>query len=488
MPQNLESNVTQQIGRLQQFRCQLSDLLADKTDATMNLIDVLTANVHARSVCELSLSALYRYQYSSVYDSIDWFFKTEDPLSDASRREREGQICSLIVKAVLESDPLSWVKIGIDSTSVARQYARTLADRTMVYCPNPIAGNKPITIGHRYVVLCYLPNKSQKTDPPWAPPLSIRRISSSEKETTISAQQLNRLLESQVGGIQSRKCLCVVDSGLSAIEFLQTAAKHSNLVTIARLRSNRVVYQKPPPKVDPPKRGHPRWYGPRFALNESSTHPPSDEGVEIHQITRRGKRLTVCIEAWQKMLVRGSREHQMHRFPFNLHKVTVTDEKGTPMFVRPLWLAVFGKNRTEISPQEVYEAYRQRYDIEHFFRFGKQRLLFDKYQTPVVQHSENWAQIVQLAYAQLYIASPLAQCLPRPWERYLPKYKMDAISVSDVQRDFPRILSTIEPVCKVPKRRGKSPGRAQGNGPGPRPLAEVKKKGRQRQKSEVSLT
>jgi hypothetical protein len=488
MPQNLISNVTQQTTRLQQFRCQLSEILTDKTDATINLIDALTANLKARSVCELSLSALYRYQYSSVYDSIDCFFKAESLPSDASRRKQQRPLCSLVVEAVLESEDNKWMQIGIDSTSIARQYARTLADKTMVYCPNPIAGNKPITIGHRYVVLCYLPQKSQKTAPPWAPPLSVRRISSLEKETSVSAQQLTSLFESQVAGIESRKCLCVVDSGLSAIEFLATAAKLPNLVTIARLRSNRVVYHSPQPEVEPPKRGHPRWYGHRFALNDQSTQAPPDQVAEMSQMTRRGKRLTICIAAWQNMRVRGNRAHQMHHFPFTLHKVTVTDESGSARFKRPIWLAVFGKNRAEVSLQEVYEAYRQRYDIEHFFRFGKQRLLLDKYQTPDVEHEENWVQIAQLAYVQLYLAASLARCLPRPWERYLPKYKTLAISVADVQRDFPRILSAIEPLPKVPKRRGKSPGRAIGDCPGRRPLSSVQKKGRQRQKSTVSLT
>lgn len=31
--------------------------------------------------------------------------------------------------------------------------------------------------------------------------------------------------------------------------------------------------------------------------------------------------------------------------------------------------------------------YRQRYDMEHLFRFGKQRLLMTSYLTPDVQHA-----------------------------------------------------------------------------------------------------
>ena len=40
-------------------------------------------------------------------------------------------------------------------------------------------------------------------------------------------------------------------------------------------------------------------------------------------------------------------------------------EAGEKLFLRPLWIAVFGKRRYEISLEEVYDRYRCRYDIEH---------------------------------------------------------------------------------------------------------------------------
>jgi hypothetical protein len=65
-------------------------------------------------------------------------------------------------------------------------------------------------------------------------------------------------------------------------------------------------------------------------------------------------------------------------------------------------------------------AYLQRYDLEHFFRFGKQKLLLDKFQTPDEKHEEHWWQLVALAYLQLWAAKDMASNLPRPWEQYLP--------------------------------------------------------------------
>ena len=44
----------------------------------------------------------------------------------------------------------------------------------------------------------------------------------------------------------------------------------------------------------------------------------------------------------------------------------------------------------EISVEEYFTHYQDRYDIEHFFRFGKNNLLMDQYQTPETKHEEAW--------------------------------------------------------------------------------------------------
>ena len=155
----------------------------------------------------------------------------------------------------------------------------------------------------------------------------------------------------------------------------------------------------------------------------------------------------------------------MHQHPFTLIRGVVLNEAGEPVFQRPLWLLVIGQQREKVSLLEAWNAYRQRYDVEHFFRFGKQRLLMTAYQTPEVEHEENWWQITQLAYVQLWLARYLAERMPRPWERYLPRYTTESskeASPSEVQRDFGRIIQEIGTPAKVLKPRGKSKGRAKG--------------------------
>jgi len=170
--------------------------------------------------------------------------------------------------------------------------------------------------------------------------------------------------------------------------------------------------------------------------------------------------------------MRGKRSIPMHEKPFTLIRITVNDSSGKAVFKRPLWLIVIGERNREISLPDVYQAYRQRYDIEHFFRFGKNRLLMNSYQTPDISHEQNWWEIVGLAYVQLFIGAQFAQNLPRPWERYLPGIteQKDGViaSPSMAQRDMSRIISEIGTPAAFPKPRGKSPGRQKGQSPGKR--------------------
>lgn len=139
-------------------------------------------------------------------------------------------------------------------------------------------------------------------------------------------------------------------------------------------------------------------------------------------------------------------------------------ETGALVFQRPLWLwqIVRGRRGAEWTLEQIYTAYRQRFDLEHFFRFAKNRLLLDKFQTPEVRHEEHWWQLVCLAYLQLWLAAPLANALPKPWERYLPKRPSGTVSSpTRVQRDFERIIRLVGTPARSPKRRGISPGRRQ---------------------------
>ena len=172
------------------------------------------------------------------------------------------------------------------------------------------------------------------------------------------------------------------------------------------------------PKIIPSK-GHPRWYGAKFDLKDEATWHKQTEVLQTNFTTKRGRLLQVRIQSWSDMLMRGSHDSPMHRNPFTLMQIQVTTPEGISIW-KPMWLIIMGQRRHELTTTEGYQAYRQRYDIEHLLRFeregrrgflamsnhavGKQRLLLNASITPEVEHEENWVSLSFLAYVQLWAA------------------------------------------------------------------------------------
>jgi hypothetical protein len=427
-------------------------------------------------VVELSLSPLFRREYGSLSDAIAHFFQASClEQAEAERREWEKDITRLIGRYVPEPQQRRYWLLGTDVTPVPRPFARTLADRGVVYQPNPVVGNKPITLGHAYSALVYLPEKGQPDEPPWVIPLQVRRVQSQDKNNVVGADQLELLLEDQSLPFHTGLCVHVADSAYSAAEFLGRVGKHRNLVSVTRTAENRVFYhQASPPSAT--SQGHPCWYGDRFDLKDATAWGPPDETAETTLTTKRGRTYRVCLQGWHNLLKRGQRHLPMHRYPFTLIRAVVLDEHGQPVFKRALWLVVLGERRGQLSLVESWQAYDQRYDLEHYFRFGKQRLLLTAYQTPDTEHEENWITLVGLATVQLWLGRELAGEQLRPWERYLPHRTAGVASPSQVQRDWERIIRRIGTPARPSKRRGKAPGRAKGVRLGRRERLPVVKK------------
>ena len=257
-------------------------------------------------------------------------------------------------------------------------------------------------------------------------------------------------------------CVLVADTAYSQRSFLFDQSKHKNLVVIARVRSNRIFYQSPLVDESKKKPGCKKKYGERFDLGDVETWHEPDETAQTQQTTHKGRILNITILAWHQMLMRGTKEQKMYRHPFTLMRIYVTDDTGNSVW-KPMWLIVIGDQREEISPTVAYQSFRQRFDIEHMLRFSKQRLLMTQFQTPDIEHEENWIRSVLLAYAQLWAAKDLASHLPRPWERYLEQNNDKIVTPSVVQRDFQRIISEIGKPGHSPKPRGNSIGRVTGH-------------------------
>ena len=457
----------------------------------MNLIDAISTNTLVDSPVALSGIPVFNRQYGSLHDAVDNFLVPKSPdTAQQERIEHQQERIRIVSRYYPAPESRPFFLFGIDTTGCPRPYANTLGDRGIHYHPNPAPGNNPVAVGHAFSVVVGLPEKKEKNSPPWVIPLLIRRVSTDKKAIDVGAEQLSQIMNDQTLPFAGTLSVLSGDSTYSAREFLIAVVKNSNLVCITRARGNRTFYEKLPLLQSdyPKRRGHPTWYGKAFNMKAPLTWGNPDASEIVSTTFRNGRDCKVIIEAWHDMLMRDKRNAAMHEHPFTLLRITIKDSNENLVFKKALWLIIIGKRNREISLSEAYYAYRQRYDIEHFFRFGKNKLLMDAYQTPDIAHEENWWEIVGLSYTQLYIGAPLVQNHPQPWERYLPSVKEQKPGVlpspSMVQRDLSRIIQEIGTPARLPKPRGKSPGRLKGQSPGKRDHLPIVKKKVQRSENE----
>jgi hypothetical protein len=257
------------------------------------------------------------------------------------------------------------------------------------------------------------PEKDQSSGSPWVVLLSMRRIRREETATTVGREQLDALMEDETLPFREELCVHVADSIYSAVLFLGSTQEHKNLVNVVRLRGNRVFYRQPLPVAGKRKPGRPPWYGEPFSMKDPTTWGEPDALEETTFTTRKGQTCRVQLEGWPGtlwvLLMRGKKDLPMQQKPFTLIRVRVFDEQGQPLFQHTLWLIVMRQRRQELSLVEAWEAYGQRFDVEHYFRFGKQRLLMAAFQTPDVSHEENWLALVSMVYVQLWLAREVVE-------------------------------------------------------------------------------
>ena len=443
---------------LQQFRSTLYNSIPARRDASMNLLDALCADGHrAKSVVELSESRYFERQYSSITEAI----------ADGLTQANWSQIKQLIYDTTQPALSDRVVMVG-DCTANKRPFSDCLSDRGIIHSPNPAPGNKPICVGHQYSVIGILPDASKDTSNHWMIPLCAERVSSKEKGHEVGMKQFSRCIDHC--SLSGKLVITVADSAYGTEACRKTVSHHDNWVHVFRLNSTRNVYALASNDSNMLSHGNKKRYDNKMTLNDASTHRAPDATEMLPFTTRSGRRLFASIQTWRNQIVRGSRQFKGYEHPMSIMRIKVYDEKGKPVCRRPLWLAIAGKRREEVSAKEACLYYRRRYDIQHFFRFGKDKLLLASSLTPDVNHPLCWWNFVLLAYVQLYLAKESVTILPRKWERYLPIYKSTTqdgpriATPSQTQRDFGLVLDEIGTPAKDCRPRGNPKGRVLGDG------------------------
>jgi hypothetical protein len=425
-------------------------------DTLMDLLDALCSHYQARSVVELSLNSHFKRDYNSLYEAITDY-------------QPEKALLNLAELAQPYLPPLWKGKVylmAVDTTPCPRPYAFKLKERECVYKPSPIKGQIPITYGHEYSCVNLLTERSSLHSPAWTIPLSVKRVSR-ESRQTLTIAQVRALLENPNLSLGHKLCVQLGDTKYSTPAYLAAFADLPNLISIVRSRSNRKYYFPAQTKAKA-GRGHPSWYGQQMKLSDPTTWPQPDEEITLPKINRKGQRQWVQIQAWQNLLMRGKYKRAqlpMHRYPFTLVRISIYNDHKELVFADSLWLIVMGRERQQLSLEDIYEAFGERSSMEHFFRFSKQNLLLDKFQTCETEHEESWWQLATLAYLQLWVGREYASWLPRPWEKHLPQVKEKHLSPAMVQRSFGEIIRRFGPPSQRPQVRNNSPRRHPGRVP-----------------------
>lgn len=441
---------------LTRFRNVIYSSLKKRKDATMNLLDAISSFGHqSRSVVQLSEAKCFERKYSSITDAIS------DGLPATDWKSIEKNSYKILFNNQSQEIPC----FVTDCTSSVRPFSKKLADKTITHHPNPAPGNKPICVGHQYSCVGLLPTHSMARDKKWLIPLSMCRVNSTQKGNEVGTQQiLDHISDFE---LTDQLVMSVGDSLYGSVNCRAKVAKAENLIYVFRVNTKRNVFSMP--IVDHVvQRGRNKEYGDKMSLFDPGTHRKPDQIAETNWLTRKGKIYRVIIEGWNDMLMRGTTTYRGSQHPMVLVRIRVFNENQEPVYKHPLWVAALGGRRGEVSLITIYQNYTSRYDMEHFFRFGKSKLLLDSFQTPDVKNEENWWRLCVIAYSQLYLVKSVTGSTLKPWEKYLPEHRdktnshTTVATPSQAQRGFNAILQRIGTPAAECVPRGLSSGKLHG--------------------------
>ena len=417
------------IENLETFRKGCYAFLGNGRDALFDLMDAVLTTRKVASFAELSLSPVFRREWSSLYEGLQ------------DGRPARKNLMRQYVKQIPESE---LTILAGDHTAWSRLYATTLPERTYEHQPQPITGSKPVTVGQGYSTIAWIP----ETAGSWALPLLHERITSFETPLDKAAQQL-REARAQIPGA----VLYLADGEYGCAPFLKKTAD-IDCSKLLRLRPNRVLYLAPAAYQGI---GRPQKHGEKFKLKDSRTwHLPQDE-VTVEDL-KLGR---LRVRRWEGLHLLEAAEH-----PFTLILVNRLDAPDS----KPLWLIWVGKDQPSLS--QVWQQYLRRFAIEHWYRLVRQRLHWTLPHLGTPQQMETWSDLMPLMTWQLWLSRELVIDAPLPWQK-----PMTQLSPGRVANAFALLLVRIGSPAPEPKPRGQSPGWVPGRERTRRPRCPICKKG-----------
>lgn len=297
------------------FRDSVYRFFPSRRDAAMELVDALSSNKTASSVVELSLSPLHRRNYCSITRVLDEYL-SQDVVKALQQRQVLTKLLSSLCPFVQQR---RFHLFAVDCTPSQRIFSPTLEDRSYVYAPNAVCGNKPVTLGHKYSIATYLPEKPNANTPPWLIPLSCTRIDTTQHAELTGMEQIATCINSR-SEFKNQLSVSLGDTAYNNPLCLSIAKNNINQVHVSRSRNNKKFFYpyNPGEITDIKKRGRPKAYGEIHRLNDPTTWHAPDESIEFSQINASGKVHIIKIDCWSEVIMKGKKDTKLSDYPLRL--------------------------------------------------------------------------------------------------------------------------------------------------------------------------
>ena len=440
-----------------------------------NFVMSLASSPSIRHPVELAASPFCHYHYSNLTKVLRHW--------QVSEFDFRAFIRQFIPAPRFLGESIRYYALTHDVTKMLKAHSPCLEDRQYVPTANKvIASNRALGVGYPVSALHLGAGQAG-----WCPPLALDRLRSQDDVNAVAVRQIESLLRDKTLPFGQELCLLRGDSSYGKAIFLSPLYELDDLVLIVRLRSGMKVWTQAP-DADPTG-GARRIYGDKFYLTdvsgwktyrrkgvpcqvwqESLCQQPADEHLEKETVLGNGRKVVLDIRRWNNLLIRTKDGASMKDKPLDVLRIQVFDaESRQAVFDRPLFLAVSGKRKSQVDSVLAQEQYRERYDVEPWYRFAKNQLLMDKLQTPKAQHLDPWLRIVQITSWLLFTArQEIGQVSCPLWQKYLPKNKAhqdqphQPLTIAQTQRAIHLLFSTFDSTAFLPIKCKKGKGRVKG--------------------------
>src|SRR3712207_1137564 len=246
---------------LRRFRAGVYGAFGARRDALFDLLDAATVAGLVPSLPYLSLTAVHRRRWGSLYDAL-----AVGTIEVPALRELVGRF------PLDDGQPV----YALDTSVWPRDDAETSPERGYYYSSSRHSAGQPIVAGWSYAWLAQL----SFTRDSWTAPLAVRRVAPTGDAHAVAAAQIRDLLRRLPP--ESPVPLCVFDAGYDP-ETLARALGDldgERVAVLVRLRSGRCFYADPDRQ---PRTGRPRRHGREFACDDPTAWwAPTAEHREAH--------------------------------------------------------------------------------------------------------------------------------------------------------------------------------------------------------------